>query len=80
MIEIVPRQAEVLIEAVGFGGVHIGAVAIKSLVRWWLRLAYILIVWAFQAIPEVYNVFASAIQVVSYLEFFPGVVARKRFR
>ena len=80
MIEIVPRLAEVLIEAVGFGGVHIGAVAVKSLVRWRLRLANILIVWAFQAIPEVYNVFASAIQVVPYLELFPGVVARKSFR
>ena len=80
MIEIVPRQAEVLIEAVGFGGVHIGAVAVKSLVRRWLRLANVLIVWAFQAIPEVYNIFASAIQVVPYLELFPGVVARKSFR
>ena len=68
-----------LVEAVGFGGVYIGAVAVESLMRWRLRLANILVVWAFQAIPEVYNIFASAIQVVPYLELFPGVVARKSF-
>ena len=51
MFEIMPRKAEVLVELVGFRGVYIGAVAVESFVRWRLRLANILVMWALQAVP-----------------------------
>ena len=75
MIKVMPWEAKVFIERLGFRAVDIAAMGVESFIRWWFRFTYILLERAFQAIPEVDDVFTPAIEIVPYVESFFGVVA-----
>ena len=70
-----PWKAEVFVKGVAFRAVDIGAMSVESFVRRRLRLPNILVERAFQTIPKVDHISASAVKVMPYIKLFPGVVA-----
>ena len=80
MIEVVVLLVEVFVKCEPRFTGYIMAMCIKSHIRRGLRFPYILIFAAFEAKPQIYAVFASAIEFVPYFEDFPGLVALEGLR
>ena len=79
VVEVVAVSGEVLVEGKPRGFLGVIPVGIEALVRRWFRFSYILLVWAFGAIPKVEAVWTATVEVVFYGEGFTGDVAREGF-
>ena len=51
------------------------AIGIKAEVGWWFGFAHILVLWALEAVAEVYAVGAFAVQEVSDVEYLSCLIA-----
>ena len=56
------------------------AMSIESFVGWWFAFAHILVLWALEAVAEVYAVGAFAVQEVSDVEYLSCLVAGECLR
>ena len=79
MVEVVAVSGEVLVKGKPRGFLGVIPVGIEAFVRRWFRFSYILLVWAFGAIPKVEAVWTATVEVVFYGEGFAGGVAREGF-
>ena len=79
VVEVMAVSGEMLVKGKPGGFLGIIPVGIEALVRRWFRFSYILLIWAFGAIPKIEAVWAAAVEVVFYAEGFTGDVACEGF-
>ena len=79
MVEVVAISGEVFVKGKPRGFLGVIPVGIEAFVCRWFRFSYILLVWAFGAIPKVEAVWTATVEIVFYVEGFAGDVASEGF-